>query len=81
MHFDAIAYSQGELPLITVTCDGQVDVAGGAPYDTGTINEQCVTIVVNDYQNRKVNILHIGRGEDVTVNMWDLTTVTTEKHE
>jgi hypothetical protein len=70
-HSDAIAYSKGGLPLITVTCDGQIEVAGGAPYQTGTINEQCVTIIVNDYRSKKVNIYHIGRGEDVSVSMWD----------
>lgn len=70
-HSDAIVFSKGGLPLITITSDGQIEVAGGAPYQTGTINEQCVTIVVNDYKNRKVIIYHIGRGEDVSVNMWE----------
>lgn len=69
-HSDFITFSKGGLPLITVTSDGQVEVAGGAPCETGTINEQCVTIVVNDYQDRKVSIIHIGRGEDVVIDMW-----------
>ncbi len=69
-HSDAIALSQRGLPLITVTSDGQLQVAGNAQYETGTINEQCVTIIVNDYDKRIVHIFHIGRGDDVMVNMW-----------
>lgn len=71
IHADAVVYSKKGIPLITVTCDGQQEVAGGLPYDTGTVNEQCVTIVVNDYQNEEVGIYHIGRGYDMKVNMWN----------
>lgn len=74
-HCDAVVTSKNGIPIIIVTCDAQQEVAGGAPYQTGTINEQCVTIVVNDYQNREVNILHIGRGDDVKVNMWDISSL------
>ena len=70
-HCDGVVMSKNGLPLIIVTCDGQQEVAGGAPYQTGTINEQCVTVVVNNYKNREVQILHIGRGNDVTIPMWD----------
>lgn len=69
-HSDGVVMSKYGLPLIIVTCDGQQEVAGGAPYQTGTINEQCVTIVVNNYKEREVQILHIGRGNDVTIPMW-----------
>lgn len=69
-HSDGMVLSEKGIPLINVTCDGQQEVAGGAPYKTGTINEQCVTIIVNDYQDKLVKIFHIGRGEDVTINMW-----------
>ena len=72
-HSDGIVSSKQGLPLIIVTCDGQQQVAGGAPFKTGTVDEQCVTIIVNDYKDRKVHIFHIGRGEDVTVDMWSLT--------
>ena len=70
-HSDGVVMSKNGLPLIIVTCDGQQEVAGGAPYQTGTINEQCVTIIVNNYKEREVQILHIGRGNDVTIPMWD----------
>lgn len=69
-HTDAIIHSKMGLPIITVTCDGQVQVPGNISFQTGTINEQCVTIVVNDYQGRKVHVCHIGRGEDADVDMW-----------
>lgn len=70
IHADAVVYSRKGIPLITVTCDGQQEVAGSLPYDTGTLNEQCVTIVVNDYQNKEVGVYHIGRGADLKINMW-----------
>ena len=70
-HSDAVISSQKGLPILIVTSDGQQEVAGGVSPRTGTINEQCVTIVVNDYQDRNVNILHIGRGDDVSASMWD----------
>lgn len=70
-HSDYVCYSQKGLPLITVSSDGQKEVAGSVSFQTGTINEQCVTIIVNDYINRMVKIYHIGRGADVSVNMWE----------
>ena len=69
-HSDAMVLSKRGIPLINVTCDGQQEVAGGAPYTTCTINEQCVVIVVNDYERRKIKIYHIGRGNDVSFDMW-----------
>ena len=70
-HSDGVVMSEKGLPLIIVTCDGQQEVAGGAPYKTGTVDEQCVTIVVNNYRDRKVQIYHIGRGNDTSVSMWE----------
>ncbi len=70
IHADRVIMSEKGIPLISVTCDGQQEVVGGVPYKTGTINEQCVTIVVNDYIDREVHIYHIGRGDDVSVKMW-----------
>ena len=71
IHADAVVYSKKGIPLITVTCDGQQEVAGGLPYETGTINEQSVSIVVNDYQNKEVGVYRIGRGSDMKVKMWN----------
>lgn len=71
IHADAVVYSKKGIPLITVTCDGQQEVAGGLPYETGTVNEQSVSIVVNDYQNKEVGVYHIGRGFDKKVSMWN----------
>lgn len=69
-HADAVVFSQLGIPLVTVTCDGQQEVAAGAPFETGTINEQCVTIVVNNYKTDEVSIYHIGRGNDVKFKMY-----------
>lgn len=70
-HSDGVVMSKKGLPLIIVMCDGQQEVAGGAPYKTGTVNEQCVTIVVNNYIDRKVQLYRIGRGSDISVPMWE----------
>lgn len=70
-HCDGVVMSEKGLPLIIITCDGQQEVAGRAPFKTGTVDEQCVTIVVNDYRDRKVQIYHIGRGNDTSVPMWE----------
>lgn len=69
-HADAVVTSQKGIPLISITCDGQQEVAGRAPFQTGTINEQCVTIIVNNYQEREILVYHIGRGRDINVKMW-----------
>ncbi len=71
IHADRVVLSEKGIPLISVACDGQQEVVGGVSCVTGTISEQCVTIIVNDYLNKKVHIYHIGRGEDVIVKMWD----------
>ena len=71
IHADAVVYSKKGIPLITLTCDGQQEVAGGLPYETGTVNEQSVSIIVNDYQNKEVRVYHIGRGVDMKANMWN----------
>lgn len=71
IHADAFVMSKKGIPLITIACDGQQEVAGSVPHQTGTVNEQCVTIVTNDYKQRKVNILHIGRGSDISFDMWN----------
>lgn len=69
-HADAVVMSQEGIPLITITCDGQQEVAGRAPFQTGTINEQCVTIIANNYLKKDVHIFHIGRGGDISFKMW-----------
>ncbi len=65
-HADAVVMSDGGIPLVTLSCDGQQQVAGGlAP--TGTTDEQCVGIFVTDYERRKLSIVHVGRGDDITI--------------
>lgn len=71
IHADAYVTSQKGIPLITIACDGEQEVAGNVPHRFGTVSEQCVTIVTNDYKQRKVNILHIGRGNDISFDMWN----------
>ena len=67
-HADYIVKSEGGIPLITLTCDGRQQVAG-VPSVRGTISEQCVAIIITDYTDRLLHIIHIGRGEDSTISI------------
>ncbi|MBR6858686.1 MAG: metallophosphoesterase [Bacteroidales bacterium] len=62
-HADYIVISDGGIPLITLTSDGPVEVAG-TPFVSNSVLEQCVGIFVTDYSNRKLHIIHVGRGND-----------------
>ena len=66
-HADDIVKSEEGIPLITLTCDGRIQVAG-EPSVVGTITEQCVAIVVTDYTDRELHIIHVGRGDDVSIS-------------
>lgn len=67
-HADSVVMSEGGIPLITLTSDGTSQVAG-APSKKGTITEQCVGIIITDYQDKKLHIIHVGRGEDITISL------------
>lgn len=67
-HADSVVMSDGGIPLITITSDGQIEVAG-EPSISGTISEQCVGLFVTDYSNRELHIFHIGRGDDIVVEI------------
>ncbi len=67
-HADYVVMSEGGIPLITISSDGTTQVAG-TPYKRGTITEQCVCIFVTDYENNKLHIVHVARGEDTVVDL------------
>ena len=68
-HADYVVMSEGGIPLITISSDGTTQVAG-TPYKRGTITEQCVCIVITDYENNKLHIVHVARGEDTSIDMY-----------
>ena len=67
-HADAVILSQGGIPLITLTSDAMLQVAG-TPAEEGTITEQCVGLVLADYANGKLHLIHVGRGKDTVVDL------------
>ncbi len=67
-HADDVVMSDGGIPLVTLTSDGQQEVAGGFS-NSKTISEQCIGIFVTDYEQRKLSIVHVGRGEDRTIDL------------
>lgn len=67
-HADSIVMSEGGIPLIIITSDGQSEVAGPQSI-TRTISEQCVVMVVTDYERRKLHVIHVGRGDDISIDI------------
>ncbi len=67
-HADSVVMSDGGIPLITITSDGQIEVAG-EPSISGTVSEQCVGLFVTDYSDRKLYVFHIGRGNDMVLEI------------
>ena len=67
-HADAIVMSEGGIPLITLTSDAILQVAG-TPAQEGTVTEQCVGLVLADYKNGKLHLIHVGRGNDVVIDL------------
>lgn len=68
IHRDYVGYSKGGIPLITLDCDCRFSYSE-VGYREGTINEQCVTTVVLDYNNDMIHFVRIGRGNDMDVAM------------
>ena len=62
-HNNHIDYSEGGIPVIIVRADHFLKP------DSGTSNEQSVTMIVTDYQNRKINLFVVGRGEDRSIDL------------
>jgi len=68
LHRDVVRKTSGGVPIIIADCDGSYtySIVGSKE---GTINEQCVTVVVLDYNNDLIHLVRIGRGDDMDVPM------------
>ena len=67
-HLDGLFHTEGGIPIVTVATDGVLTVPSGMAKE-GTIDEQCVTIFVQDFTAGKVELLRIGRGRDFTISL------------
>lgn len=68
IHCDYAGYSVSGIPLIVLDCDCRYTYSK-VGNRVGTINEQCVTAVVMDYNNDMIHLVRIGRGNDMGVPM------------
>ena len=67
-HLDAVTtpYDGDSTPVIITSCDTCSEAAGAV---AGTITEQCIDVVVFDYDAGVAKITRIGRGSDRTVSL------------
>lgn len=68
IHRDYIDYSESGIPLIALDCDCRYTYSQ-IGHQKGTINEQCVTVVVADYASNKLIMNRVGRGEDIEITL------------
>lgn len=68
IHRDYIDYSESGIPLIALDCDCRYTYSQ-IGHQKGTINEQCVTVVVADYASNKLIMHRVGRGEDIEITL------------
>lgn len=60
------AKSTGQIPVITL----ETDCVRGEPTAIGgTISENCVNVIIADYDNNTINVVRIGRDDDKAINM------------
>ena len=66
IHRDWIGQTEGGTPIVALDCDGRFTYSpeGG---EKGTINEQCVTVVLINHENNHIRMFRIGRGEDIII--------------
>lgn len=67
-HLDAVLYSDGGIPVILTTTDSGRTVNGELS-TIGTIEEQAVSVFVFDFTNNAIEMIRIGRGDDMYVKM------------
>lgn len=65
-HIDLNRTSTGGIPVIITETDSR-HVRGGLSYNAGTITESSVNAIIADYNNKKVNVIRVGRGNSRVV--------------
>ena len=64
VHLDLIFATNGGIPIILIDTDSK-QTFSDIGSTTGTINEQCVSVVTVDYASRKIYVTRAGRGADM----------------
>lgn len=67
-HVDANWLYNDSIPVILTECEGR-NVRGNTTCTAGTITESAVSAVIADYNNSKIHIIRIGRGESRVVDI------------
>ena len=64
VHKESLLYTEGGIPLVSVTTDSKETIDNEAA-KKGSITEQSVSIIVLDYSSQKIHLYAVGRGEDM----------------
>ena len=65
-HLDALKYSESGIPIIITTTDSTQTVNNDSA-TVGTTDEQAVSVFVVNYSDSTINMIRIGRGNDLKV--------------
>ena len=68
IHRDSQMRTEGGIPLLTFDCDTR-RTSGPIPFQKGTVNEQCVTAIIADYERDSIFCYRVGRGYDVNIKI------------
>ena len=68
VHYDYDGQTETGIPIILMETDSGV-TRGNYSYKKGTTDEASVSGIIADYQNRKIHVVRVGRGESRTVDM------------
>lgn len=68
VHRDYVGTTSGGIPIVTVDCAG-MGVRGEFPCQIGTTTETSISGVVADYDNNKLSVIRVGRGNSFEVDL------------
>lgn len=68
IHYDYDGQTSGGIPIILMETDGS-HIRGSQRYIEGTTDEASVSGIIADYNNRKIYVVRVGRGESREVSL------------
>lgn len=68
MHCDEQLRTNGGIPLLIFDCDSR-NTLGSFSFKKGTVDEQCVTTIIADYEKDSIFCYRVGRGNDIKVKI------------
>ena len=68
IHYDYDGQTAGGIPIILIETEGS-HIRGAYTYNKGTTEESAVSGIIADYENRKIYVVRVGRGESREINL------------